>query len=116
MANRTRSTQNAHDKAVKRIADELNKDGWKVKADDVSGYRDPNTIGSGGTTQGRIPDILATKTGSTRIIEIETDPDDDQAQHRVFKNHTRQKANRRLIIWLVDSAGKKQRKLFDSSS
>lgn len=85
------------------------------RKDDVSGYGDPSTVGGGGTTQGRIPDIIATKRGSTRIIEVETDPDDDHAQHRVFKNHVAQKANRRLIIWLVDSAGRKQRKLYDSS-
>lgn len=115
MANRTRSDQSAHDKAVKRRADSYANDGWTVKADDVRGYNDPPTIGGGGTTRGRIPDIIATKPGSTRIIEMETDPRDDQLQHRVFKNHVRQKSNRRLIIWLVDSAGKRQRKLFDSS-
>lgn len=115
MANRTSSAQSAHDKAVKRIADDLDSDGWDVKADDVRGYRDPSTIGGGGTTQGRVPDIYATKPGSVRIVEVETDPNDDQLQHRVFKNHASQKTNTRLIIWLVDSAGRKQRKLYDSS-
>lgn len=115
MANRTTSDQNAHDKAVETIANELDGDGWNVRADDVSGYPDPSTIGRGGRTQGRIPDIIATKTGSTRIVEVETDPNDDQAQHRVFKNHVAQKANRRLIIWLVDKAGRRQRMLYDSA-
>lgn len=115
MANRSRSDQNAHDKAVKTIADELDGQGWNVRADDVSGYSDPSTIGGGGRTQGRIPDIIATKTGSTRIVEVETDPNDDQAQHRVFKNHVAQKTNRRLIIWLVRSDGQRQRKLYDSA-
>lgn len=115
MANRSRSDQNAHDTAVKRIADEYDSSGWSVKADDVGGYKDPGTIGGGGTTQGRIPDIIATKTGSTRIVEVETDPGDDRVQHRVFKNHVAQKANRRLIIWLVDSAGRRRNKLYDST-
>lgn len=115
MANRSRSTQSAHDSAVKRIADELASDSWTVQADNVPGYSDPSTIGRGGTTGGRIPDIIATKRGSTRIIEVETDPNDDHVQHRVFKNHVAQKANRRLIIWLVDATGRRQRKLFDSS-
>lgn len=116
MAKRTRTAQDSHDTAVKRIADDLDSKGWTVRADDIPGYKDPSTIGGGGTTQGRIPDIHATKTGSTRIIEVETDPDDDKAQHRVFRNHVAQMANRRLIIWLVDSSGRKQRKLYDSSS
>jgi hypothetical protein len=116
MANRIRSDQSAHDTAVKRIADEHDSDGWTVRADDVDGYKDPDTIGSGGTTQGRIPDIIATKRGSRRIIEVETDPSDDDLQHRVFKNHTRKKTNTRLIIWLVKSNGHKQRKLYDSAA
>lgn len=116
MANRTRSGQNAHDKAVKRIADNLDSKGWNVKADDVSGYKDPSTIGGGGTTQGRIPDIIATKRGSTRIIEVETSRGDDQLQHRVFKNHISQKTGRRLLIYLVDSAGRKRDVLYDSSA
>lgn len=115
MASRTTSSQNAHDKAVKTIADDLKGKDWKVRADDVRGYSDPTTVGGGGRTQGRIPDIIATKRGSTRIIEVETDPTEDQAQHRVFKNHVAQKANRRLIIWLVDSLGRRQRKLYDSA-
>jgi len=115
MANRSRSNQSTHDTAVKRIADDLDSSNWTVRADDVSGYKDPSTVGGGGTTGGRIPDIIATKRGSTRIVEVETDTGDDKAQHRVFRNHVAQKSNRRLIIWLVDSAGRKQRKLFDSS-
>jgi hypothetical protein len=115
MTNRSPSDQSAHDQAVKNLADELDSEGWSVEADDVSGYDDPDTIGEGGTTRGRIPDIIATKRGSTRIIEIETGPEDDQAQHRVFKNHVRQKANRRLIIWLADSRGNLDRKLYDSA-
>lgn len=116
MATRTRTKQSAHDKGVKTIADEHSRNGWTVKADHVAGYTDPSTVGGGGRTQGRVPDIVATKRGSTRIIEVETDSGDDQAQHRVFKNHTAQKANRRLIIWQVDSAGRRQKKLYDSSN
>lgn len=116
MARRTQKKQSAHDTAVKRIADELSSDGWNVKADDVPGYPDPGTVGGGGRTQGRIPDIIATKPGSTRIVEVETDSSEDQAQHRVFRNHITQKANRRLIIWLVNSAGHRQRILYDSAS
>lgn len=113
MAQRTASDQKAHDTAVKRIADELDDD-WTVRADHVGDYPDPDTVGGGGTTRGRIPDIIATRRGSRRIVEVETDPDEDQAQHRVFKNHAAQKTNTRLIIWLVDSAGRRQRKLYDS--
>lgn len=116
MANRSRTDQTAHNKAVSRIADEYDSNGWNVRADHVSEYKDPSKVGGGGTTQGRYPDIIATTTGSTRIIEVETSRGDDKAQHRVFRNHVSQKANRRLIIWLVDSRGRRQEKFYDSST
>lgn len=101
MAKRTRADQSAHDKAVERIARRHDKDGWKVQAD-VAGWPTPDTIA------GRRPDIIATKTGSRRIIEVETDPDDDRAQHEKFRRHAGQKANTYFEVVVVDAAGRKR--------
>lgn len=86
MADRTRSMQTAHDERVAAHARSLSDDGWNVRAD-VEGWDQPPTIA------GHRPDIYATKPGSTRIVEVETDPDDDPGQHTAFRRHAAQKRN-----------------------
>lgn len=99
MAKRTKKNQTAHDKGVQAQARKLDQDGWEVHAD-VSGWPNPPTI------NGRIPDVYATKRGSRRIVEVETDPDEDQKQHETFRRHAGQKHNTRLDIVVVDAGGR----------
>lgn len=100
MASRPRSDQSAHDRAVERVADRHERDGWNVRAD-VSGWPTP------GTVAGRRPDVVATKRGSRRIIEVETDRSDDHKQHAKFRRHAGQKSNTKFLGMLVDSAGRR---------
>ena len=67
MAKRSSKEQSTHHRKVRELSRELKKDGYTVKAD-IRGYRRPRPIGK---TRVR-PDIVATKSGTTRIIEVET--------------------------------------------
>ncbi len=60
-------SQTTHNRKVQRISRELTKDGYSVKAD-VRGYKKPHPIGKSRSR----PDIVAKKSGHTRIIEVET--------------------------------------------
>lgn len=100
MARRSRTKQSAHDKAVERIAREHSNDDWNVEAD-VAGWSTPDTIA------GRRPDVIATKTGSRRIIEVETDRSDDTRQHQKFRRHAGQKANTVFRGVVVDASGRR---------
>lgn len=104
MARRTKSQQTAHDKRVASHARTLDRDGWNVRAD-VDGWPQPDTV------NGRRPDIIATKSGATRIVEVETDPDDDQAQHTAFRRHEGQKPNTNFYILIAGPDGGHVRKL-----
>lgn len=104
MAHRSRAEQQAHDKGVLAEARALDRDGWNVKAD-VSGhgYGQPPTI------NGSIPDVYATKRGGTRIVEIETDPGDDSAQHTAFRRSAGQ-TGANFYGWIVDKGGNRRTK------
>ena len=65
-----------HDKKVKRIAAAYWGRGYDVRAA-VSGYDHPKPI------RGRIPDVVATKGKTTRIVEVET--------FRTFRSHKDQR-------------------------
>ncbi|MCF8332073.1 MAG: hypothetical protein K9H84_06440 [Bacteroidales bacterium] len=69
---RIRKKQTAHDRKVQREANKLKKQGWNVQAD-LPKHAKPEPIGK----KNRIPDILATKSGVKKIIEIET-PETDK--------------------------------------
>lgn len=86
MASRKSPWASAHDDAVSAEAKALQKQGWDVAAD-VPGWPGP------GTKNGRIPDIVATKRGSGRIVEVETERGDDETQHRRFMKHVAPKSN-----------------------
>lgn len=79
-----------HDRTVKREAIELKKEGWNVKAD-LKGFEQPDPIGR----SGRIPDIVATKRGHRKIIEVETPTSvvKDKEQLSTFRRHAAQKPN-----------------------
>ena len=76
----------AHDKEVKRLAEEYKRLGAKVKAS-VPGYPPPESIA------GRIPDIIAQKGTRRDIVEMET-PETlipHKPQHSTFRRHAGQK-------------------------
>ena len=66
-ARRTDREQSSHDRKVRQVSRELKKEGYTVRAD-IKGYKQPRPIGKSRVK----PDIVATKSGSTRIIEVET--------------------------------------------
>ena len=67
---------------IKRIADGLTDSGYKVSAD-VPGYSRPGAI------NGKYPDIVATKGGAKKIIEVETADSyvKDRDQRKVFRDY-----------------------------
>ena len=65
MAQRSKTSQLKHDRAVRRIARDLTTKGYEVKAD-VTGFAQPRTFG------GYKPDVVATKGRYRKIIEVET--------------------------------------------
>jgi arginine/ornithine N-succinyltransferase beta subunit len=101
MARRNPSDQTAHNKGVRRTADELDREGWNVQADHISSYDSPPTV------NGHVPDVYATKRGGTRIIEVETSREDDQNQHTAFRRSAGQ-TGANFYGYVVDSAGRRQ--------
>jgi hypothetical protein len=79
---RSRQGQSKHDRKVQSLAENLERQGFTVKAD-VKGYEQPKTIG------GVRPDIIASRPGERRIYEVETrdsvDTPRDQKQQAQFK-------------------------------
>ena len=104
MAGRTRTAQSAHDKGVIAEARQLERGGWTVKADHVNQWPNPPKI------NGRYPDVYATKRGSCRIVEIETDRGDDGKQHTAFRRHAGQKHNTHFYSRIVDRGGNRRAK------
>lgn len=102
MASRSREQQSAHDKGVLAEARELDRDGWNVRAD-VPGdeFDEPPEVG------GIKPDVYATKRGGTRVVEIETDPDDDHDQHSTFRRSTGH-TGAKFYGWIVDNGGNRR--------
>ena len=88
MARRGAQKQSKHDAKVKQLAQELEQQGWYVQAD-VQGFERPDPIGK----YRRIPDVLATKSGAERLIEVETSQtmDRDKEQHSTFRRSASQK-------------------------
>jgi len=66
-AHKSGREQSTHDRKVREVSRELKKEGYTVRAD-VRGYQRPRPIGKARAR----PDIVATKSGATRIIEVET--------------------------------------------
>lgn len=88
MAGHTASDQTTHDKTVVSIAHNLISNGYTVSAD-VPGYSRPGILCNHDGSDCRRPDIVATKEGSTWIIEVETEDsyDADRAQYMVFRDY-----------------------------
>ena len=80
---RSKINQSAHNTTVKKLSEQYQQKGYKVKAD-IKGWGKPDTI------RGVRPDIIAEKGGHKTIIEVETedsvDNKRDQQQQKAFKN------------------------------
>lgn len=94
MAKRKRAESETHHRKVQRVARQLAKEGWTVKADNVRGYEPPPEIA------GRTPDIVATKPGRRRIIEVET-PDTYEGHREQLKTLTRHASQKKRTSFEV---------------
>lgn len=88
MARRSKPQQSKHDKKVQQIVGRLERDGWSVEADLPGRDNRPDPIGQGGY----IPDIVATKAGARRIVEVETSESlsKDRKQQEAFRRSASQ--------------------------
>lgn len=80
--------KNTHDRKVKQIANQLKKQGYKVRAD-ISGYENPPDIGKNKHT----PDIFATRRSKTKIIEVDTPGTKSKDQLTAFRKSAAQRKN-----------------------
>ncbi len=85
-----KKTLNTHDRIVREIVRQLEKEDYKVRAD-VRGRERPRPIGRNKLR----PDIEATKNGRRQIIEVETPTSlsRDKDQLKTFARHAGQKKN-----------------------
>ncbi|MBA7579356.1 hypothetical protein ES708_21226 [subsurface metagenome] len=90
---------NKHDKKVEQIAKRLEREGYTVKTD-ISGYETPDGVGK----NNYIPDIVAKKTSSTKIIEVETQSSlkTDKDQQEAFKRSAAQSRGTSFGIEMAD--------------
>lgn len=93
---RTNPASSAHKKGVRREVQRLERQNWNVRAD-LPGdqYPEPEARGK------HIPDIVATKQGHTRIVEVETGVDQGGDQHRSFKLSAAQSGRNTIFYWMV---------------
>ena len=87
-----------HDQEVKKIAKKLEREGYTVKAD-IAGYDKPDGIGKAN----RVPDIVAKKTSSTKIIEVETPSSikKDKDQQAAFRKSAAQQRGTTFEIKVI---------------
>lgn len=99
MARIPKHVDGSHDQAVKKLASQLKKDGWEVRAD-LPSRKQPNPIGK----DGRIPDIQATKLGRTKLIEVETPStvNSHKEQASTFRRSAAQKNNASFNLVIAD--------------
>ncbi len=85
---KTNSSLSTHDRKVRQIARELEKQGYTVRAD-IRGRERPRPIGS----KKLVPDIQAIKGRQRRVIEIETPASfkEDKEQLKAFARHASQR-------------------------
>ena len=80
---RSKTSKSKHNTTVKKLAEQYQGKGYKVKAD-IKGWGKPDIIG------GVLPDIIAEKGGHKTVVEVETkdsvDSKRDQQQQKSFKD------------------------------
>lgn len=100
MAVHSSTSDTAHDRGVTREAKELVRAGWSVTAT-VEGWDDPEPVGPG------VPDIVATKRGTVRVVEVETV--DDDYEHRTVRTAVNRRRNAVFYAVIVDDNGRRIR-------
>lgn len=101
MAIHPSTTDTAHDRGVTREAKELVRAGWSVTAS-VDGWDDPEPVGDS------VPDIVARKRGTLRVVEVET-VDGDDTDHDSVRDAVRRRRNAVFYTILVDENGRRVR-------
>ena len=103
MPARSKKSQSKHDTEVRRIANELKKQGYKVEAD-LKNFKKPETV------DGYRPDVIATKANQKKIIEVETTESvgsaRDKKQQQAFRNAANRSKNttfRRSVVKTKDT-------------
>lgn len=88
-------TLSTHDRKVREVARDLEKQGYQVRAD-VRGRQKPRPIGS----KRLVPDIEATGHGRRLIVEVETPASlaEDKEQLKTFARYAQQKDDTTLRI------------------
>ena len=88
-----------HDKKVEQVVKQLKRKGWNVEAD-LKGFNNPDSIGQNNF----IPDIVAKKSGATKIIEVETEKtvEKDKDQQEAFRRSAGQKKRTTFEIVMAD--------------
>lgn len=81
-------SKETHDRKVRQLANELKRQGFNVEAD-VNGFETPDGIGKGGY----VPDILATKGKTVKIVEVDTPGTENQEQLAAFRRSAAQRTN-----------------------
>lgn len=91
--------KSAHDKKVKQVAKQFERKGWNVEAD-ISEFDSPDSIGQNNF----VPDIVAKKSGATKIIEVETKRslEKDKDQQEAFRRSAGQKKRTTFEIIIAD--------------
>lgn len=88
-----------HSKRVKQLASQYKLNGWNVEAH-IPSFETPNGIGK----KNRIPDLIVTKNGAKRIIEVETKASlrKDKPQQSTFRISAAQQNRTSFIIDVID--------------
>ena len=88
-------TLSTHDRKVREIVRDLEKEGYKVRAD-VRGREKPKPVGS----KRLVPDIEATRHGRKLIVEVKTPASlaKHKEQLKAFARHAGQKADTSLRL------------------
>lgn len=95
MGKRSDYRQRKHNKKVRELMHHYRGKGWSVNAD-LPGENQPDPIGQ----EGRIPDLVARKSGAKRIIEVETEDtlESDSKQHEAFRRSAGQQSRTKFLI------------------
>ena len=85
---KTNRTLSTHDRKVRQVARELEKQGYTVRAD-IRGRKQPHPVGPSKL----VPDIEAIKDGRRKIVEVETPTSlkTDKEQLKAFARYASQK-------------------------
>ena len=77
-----------HDRKVRQLAKQYEKDKWKVKTH-VGKYDRPSAVGK----NNHIPDLEVTRRGKTKLIEVDLPDTIDPAQLKAFRMSAARKKN-----------------------